>query len=77
METYRTIMQAPQGSITLELPPAFRRRTLEVVVKPLDDAPAMATSWPADFFTGVAGAWEGDALRREPQGSYETRGTLD
>ena len=77
MEAFRTILQASQGPITLDLPASFRSRKLEVVVTPVEDVPTVPSNWPADFFTAVAGAWTGDVLHRGPQGSYETRGILD
>ena len=77
MKAFRTILQASQGSITLDLPASFHSRKLEVVVMPLDDVPITPANWPADFFTSVAGAWTGDVLHRGPQCEYETRGTLE
>ena len=63
MEAIRKIMQAPQDSITVQLPPSFRRRMLEVLVMPLDDdaatnAAGSGSGWPADFLpvSPVAGA---------------------
>ena len=82
MEAIRKIMQAPQDSITVQLPPSFRRRMLEVLVMPLDDdtatnAAGSGSGWPADFFTRIAGGWSGPALERAPQGKFEIRKALD
>lgn len=33
--------------------------------------------WPEDYFEEVFGRWEGEPLRREPQGEYERRSDLD
>ena len=33
--------------------------------------------WPEDYFEQVFGRWEGEPLRREPQGEYERRNDLD
>jgi hypothetical protein len=33
--------------------------------------------WPEDYFEQVFGRWEGEPLRREPQGDYERRNDLD
>lgn len=32
--------------------------------------------WPANFFDEVVGAWQGEPLKRAPQGDYETRTPL-
>ena len=80
MEAIRKIMQAPQDSITVQLPLSFRRRMLEVLVMPLDDdaaTNAAGSGWPADFFTRIAGGWSGPALERAPQGEFEIRKALD
>ncbi len=34
-------------------------------------------SWPEGYFDQVFGQWEGEPLRREPQGEYETRPELE
>ena len=36
----------------------------------------MAPSWPEGFFEAVVGGWQGEELRRPPQGEYEQRATL-
>ena len=33
----------------------------------------VATGWPDDFFTRIAGGWKGEPLRRNSQGKPETR----
>lgn len=33
--------------------------------------------WPEDYFEQVFGRWEGEPLRRAPQGEYERRNDLD
>ena len=33
--------------------------------------------WPEGYFDQVFGQWEGEPLRREPQGEYETRPELE
>ena len=33
--------------------------------------------WPDGYFDQVFGRWEGEPLRREPQGTYETRTELE
>lgn len=32
--------------------------------------------WPDDYFDQVFGQWEGEPLRREPEGEYERRNDL-
>ena len=80
MEAIRKIMQAPQDSITVQLPPSFRRRMLEVLVMPLDDdamTPVSGSGWPADFFTRIVGGWSGPSPTRGSQGEFEIRKALD
>jgi len=36
----------------------------------------VATGWPDDFFTRIAGCWKGDPLRRGPQRKSEARDRL-
>ena len=77
VDATRKIMLSPQDSITVELPPSFRRRML---VMPLDDGAAATppvSGWPADFFTRIADGWSGPALERAPQGEFEVRKALD
>ena len=38
---------------------------------------AVVQSWPANFFTRIAGGWSGPALARAPQGEFEIRKALD
>lgn len=35
-----------------------------------------AGQWPERYFEQVFGGWEGEPLRREPQGDYENRPEL-
>ena len=34
-------------------------------------------SWPEGYFDQVFGRWEGEPLRREPEGEYEARADLE
>ena len=82
MEAIRKILADAQDSVTVELPPSFRHRPIEVVVMPLDADPASGNAgapgnWPADFFGQVAGGWSGAPLTREPQGAVDPRAPLD
>ena len=69
MEAIRKMFPDAQDSITVDLPPPFRHRLVEVVVTLLDAAPANrdcggASAWPAGFFEQDAGAWSGEPLVR-------------
>ncbi len=82
MEAIRKMFPDAQDSITVDLPPSFRHRLVEVVVTPLDAAPANSgrsgvSAWPAGFFEQVAGAWRGEPLVRAPQGTADLRTPLD
>ena len=81
MEAIRKILSDAQDSVTVELPPSFRHRMIEVVVTPLDAEPdsqnAAAATWPAGFFELIVGAWSGEPLTRAPQGASEARLPLD
>lgn len=36
-----------------------------------------SAEWPEGYFDQVFGRWEGEALRRAPQGEYEERSGFD
>jgi len=38
---------------------------------------AQRAHWPEGYFGQVFGRWEGEPLRREPQGDYEERAELE
>jgi hypothetical protein len=38
---------------------------------------ARASQWPEGYFERVLGTWEGEPLRRAPQGDYEDRPVLE
>ena len=77
MEAIRKILPDAQDSVTVDLPPSFRHRRIEVVVTPLDETPANGDTggraWPPGFFDQVSGAWKGATLERAPQGEAEQR----
>ncbi len=82
MEAIRKIIPDAQASITVDLPPSFHHRLVEVVVMPVDAAPANSalpggSAWPAGLFEQIAGAWHGEPLVRAPQGVAEVRTPLD
>ena len=33
----------------------------------------IGTEWPDNYFSGIAGGWHGDALKRESEGALENR----
>ena len=81
MEAIRKMFPDAQDSITVDLPPSFRHRLIEVVVMPVDAAPANSNdeggaAWPEDLFEQIAGAWHGEPLVRAPQGVAEVRTPL-
>ena len=82
MEAIRKILPDAQDSVTVDLPPSFRHRRIEVVVTPLDETPANSgtggiRAWPPGFFDRVSGAWKGVPLERAPQGEAEQRTPFD
>lgn len=83
MEAIRKIFPDAQDSVTIDLPPSFRHRLIEVVVMPVDAAPADngvpagGSAWPAGLFDQIAGAWHGEPLVRAPQGTADVRAPFD
>jgi hypothetical protein len=72
-----------RGTLTLTLPPDMAGREVELIVvfEPVtvtktDELPTEAVEWPPSFFEQTAGAWQGEPLRREPQGESEERDPL-
>jgi len=69
------------GILHLDIPSGFSNVELEVMVilQPLisgASATAADQEWSPDFFTEVAGGWQGEPLVRESQGRYEMRNEL-
>ena len=82
MEAIRKILSDAQDSVTVDLPPSFRHRRIEVVVTPLDETAANSAlhglrAWPPGFFDQISGAWKGEPLERAPQGEAEQRTPFD
>ena len=77
MKSFRTIMQTPTDSITIELPPEFRLRQLEVIVTLVPGTEPMPSAWPDGFLARISGGWRGEPLLRPPQGEYENRQQLE
>lgn len=86
MESIRLKTRVGQdGVLRLEVPLPVSSRELEVVLVygPSTPPPAArpaaletTTAWPEDFFSEIAGGWQGDTLVRPPQGSFESRPPL-
>ncbi len=59
------------GMLTIEVPKPLRETDVEVilVIQPTPEE----RGWPPGFFEATAGAWQGEPLKREPQGEYEQR----
>jgi hypothetical protein len=70
MEVIRTIY--PSGPESIEVPPEFRSRPIEVIILPIDQ-PSNSASWSHRLISEVFGSWEGGLLVREPQPSIESR----
>ena len=70
MEAMRTIYQ--YGPVSIEVPPEFRSRPIEVIIMPIDQ-PSNPASWSQKLVAAVFGSWEGGLLVREPQPGFESR----
>ena len=71
------------GRLTVIMPPEMAGQDVELVmvfeqITPSQTAalPAEVSGWPPGLFEQTAGAWQGEPLRREPQGAYEERDSL-
>jgi hypothetical protein len=72
-----------RGTLTLTLPPDMAGQEVELIVvfervtaTKTDELPTEVAEWPPGFFEQTAGAWQGEPLRREPQGESEEREPL-
>lgn len=66
------------GMLHLDVPSGLAGTEVEVMVILQPVAASLAgragdAAWSPSFFENVVGGWEGDPLRREPEGEYETR----
>ncbi len=72
----------PDGLLKLEVPVGVVNMDLDVVVsvEPVGNGGSGSmpekTSWPEGFIEQTSGAWAGEPLVREPQGTYEVRKPL-
>ncbi|MDD2734411.1 MAG: hypothetical protein PHF56_10760 [Desulfuromonadaceae bacterium] len=79
MQAMRTIQTVDSDHISLKIPKAFMKRSLEIIIMPLDESkPVVKASptWPKDFFAKTAGCFAAEPLVREHQGEYEVRDIL-
>ncbi len=72
------------GTLTLTLPPELVGQELDLVVvfEPVTSVETTIPStevsrWPPGLFERTAGAWQGEPLTRDPEGSYEERAALE
>lgn len=79
MQALRKIQIVNSDHISLKIPKAFMKRTLEIIIMPIDDsklASEASSAWPKDFFAKTAGCFAGTPLVREDQGEYEVRDSI-
>ena len=73
MKIARRAQVDAEGNLWLQLPADLRDREVTVTVETAELAGSESLGWPPGFFEQTAGAWEGEALERSPQGDYEQR----
>jgi hypothetical protein len=76
MQALRKIQTVNSDHISLKIPKAFMKRSLEIIIMPVDESkPESEASavWPKDFFAKTAGCFANTPLIREDQGEYEVR----
>ena len=79
MQAIRKIQIADSDQISLKIPKSFIKRSLEIIIMPIDEDKTVlgsSTEWPKDFFTRTAGCFAGTPLVREDQGEFEVRDTI-
>ncbi len=79
MQVVRKIQTADSDHISLKIPKAFMKRSLEIIIIPVDDIRAPlegGAQWPKNFFTRTSGCFADTPLAREEQGEYEVRDTI-
>jgi len=75
----RKIQTADADHISLKIPKAFMKRSLEIIIMPIDDIKTPSgggAQWPKDFFSKTSGCFADTPLVREEQGEYELRDTI-
>lgn len=79
MQALRKIQIANTDYISFKIPKAFMKRSLEIIIMPLDEPKPLvepSPAWPKDFFAKTSGCFAGEPLIRENQGEYEVRDML-
>jgi hypothetical protein len=79
MQVIRKIQTADSDHISLKIPKAFMKRSLEIIIMPIDDLKipyGASAQWPKDFFAKTAGCFADAPLVREEQGEYELRDSI-
>ena len=75
----RRIQTVDSDHVFIKIPKAFMKRSLEIIIMPIDNSKAASetsTAWPKDFFAKTAGCLADAPLVREDQGEYEVRNTI-
>ena len=76
MQAIRKIQIADSDQISLKIPKSFIKRSLEIIIMPIDEDKIVlgsSTDWPKDFFARTAGCFAVTPLVREEQGEFEVR----
>jgi hypothetical protein len=73
MLAMRQIIEDPQEEIVLKVPPEMRHRRTEVIVLTLGDRQPLADEERQNKLASLAGAWAGEPLTRDDQGTPEVR----
>jgi hypothetical protein len=79
MQVIRKIQTTDSDHISLKIPKAFMKRSLEIIIMPIDDMKIPSggsAQWPKDFFSKTAGCFATTPLVREKQGEYELRDSI-
>jgi len=79
MQALRKIQTVNTDYISLKIPKTFMKRSLEIIIMPLDESKYVveaSPAWPKDFFAKTAGCFAAEPLVRDSQGEYEVRDIL-
>ncbi len=79
MQALRRIQTVDSDHVLIKIPKAFMKRSLEIIIMPIDNLKASSqtsTAWPKDFFAKTAGCLADTPLVREDQGEYEVRNSI-
>lgn len=75
MFAIRQIIEDPQDFIPI--PQELRHRRTEVIFLEIEPESTIPTATQKTTLASLAGCWEGESLKREPQGDYEIRKELE